>query len=105
MRYAARSKKKMRMNLKGRKIYCCTPVAFIADESTFFIRDTGLVSRSMRNDGAESKVIMPLPYYEEDLRDEILRTEYKNLESAAWWRSLQLDAVILYSWAYPRYHV
>ena len=91
------------MDLKGRKIYCCTPVAFIADESTFFIRDTGLVSRSMRNDGAESKVIMPLPYYEEDLRDEILRTEYKNLESAAWWRSLQLDAVILYSWAYPRY--
>lgn len=91
------------MSLKGRKIYCCTPVAFRADESTFFIRDTGLVSRTVRSEGAESKVIMPLPYYEEDLRNEILRTEYRNLESADWWRSLQLDVVILYSWAYPRY--
>ncbi len=91
------------MNPKYKRIYCCTPVAFIADESTFFIRDTGLISRTIRSLGVESKVIMPLPYYEEDLRDEILRTEYRNLESAAWWRSLQLDAVILYSWAYPRY--
>ncbi len=46
---------------------------------------------------------MPLPYYEDDLREEVIRTEYKNLESTTWWQSLQIDAVVLYSWGAPRY--
>ncbi len=90
------------MNPKYKKVYTCTPVAFHAND-WFFIRDSGLISRTLRTLGAESKVIMPLPYYADDLRGEIIRTEYKNLESTAWWQSLQIDAVVLYSWGAPRY--
>ena len=91
------------MNPRYKRIYCCTPIAFRADENTFFIRDTGLISRSIRNMGVESKVIMPLPYSDGDLRDEIIRTEYKNLESVEWWKSLGIDGLVLYSWGAPRY--
>ncbi len=51
----------------------------------------------------ESKAVMPLPGYDVDYRDEMLRTEYRNLESADWWRSLNIDGVLLYSWGAPRY--
>ncbi len=91
------------MNTKYKRIYCCTPFSFRADENTFFIRDTGLISRSIRKMGVDSKVIMPLPYHDGDLRDEILRTEYKNLESEKWWKSLGIDGLVLYSWGAPRY--
>ncbi|MBQ4635789.1 MAG: glycosyltransferase [Akkermansia sp.] len=90
------------MPLQNRKIYCCTPIAFHANEG-FFIRDTGLISRTLAAMGVESKCIMPLPYYEDDQRDGLLRTEYENLESEAWWQKLHIDALVLYSWGAPRY--
>lgn len=90
------------MNPKYKKVYTCTPVAFHAND-WFFIRDSGLISRTLRDLGAESKVILPFPGYDDDLRDEIIRTEYKNLESTEWWKSLQIDALVLYSWGAPRY--
>lgn len=34
----------------------------------------------------------------------MLRTPYENLESEEWWRNLNLDGLILYSWAAPRYN-
>ena len=34
----------------------------------------------------------------------ILRTNYQNLESDSWWRSLELDGLVLYSWAAPSYN-
>lgn len=46
---------------------------------------------------------MPLPYYEDDRRDNLIRTPYATLESATWWKSLGIDALILYSWGAPRY--
>lgn len=90
------------MNPKYQKIYTCTPVAFHGNE-WFFIRDSGLISRTLRQLGAESRAVMPLPYYDDDLRDEVLRTEYRNLESAKWWASLGIDGCVLYSWGAPRY--
>lgn len=90
------------MNPRYKKIYCCTPVAFAANEH-FFIRDTGLISRTLQSMGIESKCIMPLPYHDSDQREGIIRTEYKNLRSVSWWKSLGIDAVILYSWGAPRY--
>ncbi len=53
--------------------------------------------------GVESKCIMPLPHYEDDQNEHLIRTEYKNLQSTAWWKSLGIDAVVLYSWGAPRY--
>lgn len=91
------------MELKGRKIFCCTPVAFHANAG-FWIRDTGLISTSLREMGVESKCIMPLPHYDDDEHTEhLIRTEYSHLSSVSWWRSLGIDAVILYSWGAPRY--
>lgn len=90
-----------------RKWYTCTPVScrgkdFVGDES-FFMRDSGLLSRSFRQIGCESKSIMALPGSPLDFTDELLRTEYANLESAAWWKSLGIDGVLLYSWGAPKY--
>lgn len=53
--------------------------------------------------GSESKCIMPLPHYEDDQNEHLIRTEYKNLKSVAWWKSLGIDALILYSWGAPKY--
>lgn len=90
------------MNPKYKKVYCCTPVAFHANDG-FFIRDTGLISRTLQSMGIESKCIMPLPHYEDDQREGLIRTEYSNLESTQWWQNLGIDAVVLYSWGAPRY--
>lgn len=90
------------MNPRYKKVYTCTPVAFHANE-WFFIRDSGLISRALRRLEAESKVILPLPHYDDDRREEIIRTEYQNLESAVWWKSLGIDGLVLYSWGAPRY--
>ncbi len=90
------------MNPKYKKIYCCTPVAFHANDG-FWIRDTGLISRSLQQMGIESKCIMPLPHYDDDQKEGLIRTEYKNLKSVAWWKSLGIDALVLYSWGAPKY--
>lgn len=41
----------------------------------------------------------PQPGDEPDL----IRTAYRNLESADWWKSHQLDGVVLYAWGSPRF--
>lgn len=53
--------------------------------------------------GVESKCIMPLPFHDDDQREHIIRTEFANLESSEWWKSLQIDALVLYSWGAPKY--
>lgn len=90
------------MGLRGRKIYTCTPVAFLADDS-FFIRDSGLICRELLSIGVDSKCVMPLPYSESDQKADIIRTTMSNLKSADWWKSLNIDGVVLYSWGLPRY--
>lgn len=86
-----------------KKIYTCTPVSFTANNG-FWSRDTGLINRNLRNAGVESKCIMPLPWHEEDEdKEHIIRVSRKELESAAWWKSLQLDGLVLYSWALPKH--
>ena len=45
---------------------------------------------------------MPLPIQEGDWSD-LIRTEYKNLESPAWWKSQKIDGVVLYAWTKPKY--
>ncbi len=79
-----------------------TPVPFRGDE-TFFNRDSGLFSRAFRDIGVESKAVMPLPWKDGDLRDELIRTEYANLESPDWWRQFDLDGVLLYVWSIAKY--
>ena len=84
-----------------RRWYTCTPVAFKGDH-TFFCRDSGLFCRSFQELGIESKAIMPLPVQDGDEED-LIRTEYKNLESSEWWKSLEIEGLVLYAWGDAKY--
>lgn len=84
-----------------KKWYTCTPISFHGDH-TFFYRDSGLFSRAFSASGCESKAVMPLPARKGDW-PELIRTEYSNLENAAWWKSQEIDGVLLYAWGAAKY--
>jgi glycosyltransferase involved in cell wall biosynthesis len=81
--------------------YTCTPVAF-GGGADFFARDSGLLCRGFQLIGIESRAVMPGVRQVEDEVD-LIRTEYANLESADWWRSHELDGVVLYAWGRPKF--
>lgn len=83
------------------RIYTCTPIPFSGDH-TFFSRDSGLCCRGLQSIGIESRAIMPYPAIDSDEAD-LIRTDYENLESVAWWRNLEIDGLIFYCWGDPRY--
>jgi len=83
------------------RIFTCTPVAFKGDRS-FFLRDSGLLSRGLQSIGVDSKAVMPLPGHPEDEQD-LLRAGHKNLEDPQWWNKHSTDAVVLFAWAMPQY--
>lgn len=84
------------------RIHTCTPVDFRGDQS-FFSRESGLLSRGLAESGHESMAIMPGPPRADDLEG-LIRTPYRNLEDPAWWGSLGLDGLVLYSWALPKFN-
>lgn len=84
------------------KWYTCIPKALSGNES-FYNRDAGLFCRAFNEIGVESKTVMPLPCREGELPF-TLRTEYRDLESSEWWKSLHLDGVVLYSWGSSKYN-
>lgn len=83
------------------RIFTCTPVAF-GGGADFFARDSGLLCRGFQALGIESQTVMPGNRKAEDEAD-LIRTNFRNLESAAWWKSLNLDGVVLYAWGRPKF--
>jgi glycosyltransferase involved in cell wall biosynthesis len=83
------------------RFYTCTPVAF-GGGADFFARDSGLLCRGFQSLGIESLAVMPGERRPEDQED-LIRTDYRNLESAEWWRTQGLDGVVLYAWGRPRF--
>lgn len=81
--------------------FTCTPVAF-GGGPDFFARDSGLLCRGFQAVGCESRAVMTGERKADDEAD-LIRTEYTNLESAGWWRSQQLDGVVLYAWGSPKF--
>jgi glycosyltransferase involved in cell wall biosynthesis len=81
--------------------FTCTPVAF-GGGPDFFARDSGLLCQGFQSIGVESRAVMPGPPQAGDKPD-LIRTEFKNLESAAWWKAHQLDGVVLYAWGRPKF--
>lgn len=79
----------------------CTPVAFRGDEKTFFSRDSGLCSRTLQALGAQAKVVMPEPEWDDE--SDVLRVPYGRLGDPGFWREQNSEAVIYYSWADPRH--
>lgn len=82
------------------KWFTCAPVRFKGDAS-FFWRDSGLLCRGLQELGHESRVILPGPGFEGDESD-ILRADAAQLRSAAWWRDLKLDGLIMVAWGRHR---
>jgi glycosyltransferase involved in cell wall biosynthesis len=85
------------------RIYCCTPASFPADEDSFFSRESGLFCRTFQFLGIESRSVMLLPGYPQDSAD-VLRGRFQDFCNPAWWRSMRLDGLILYSWGAPKYN-
>jgi hypothetical protein len=83
------------------RIFTCTPVAF-GGGSDFFARDSGLLCRGLQSIGCDSRAIMPGAPTEEDEPD-LIRTNFSNLESAEWWRKLELHGIVLYAWGHPKF--
>lgn len=84
------------------RIFTCTPVAF-GGGADFFARDSGLLCRGLQSIGIESRAVMPGERKAEDEAD-LIRTDYQNLESTEWWRSQEIDGVVLYAWGRPKFH-
>jgi hypothetical protein len=84
------------------KWYTCTPVRFPGDD-TFFHRESGLFCKAFQKVGVESMAVMPGPARDGDSQEDLIRTDYSNLENPDWWKSLGLDGVVFYAWGSPRY--
>lgn len=83
------------------RIFTCTPVAF-GGGADFFARDSGLLCRGLQMIGCESQAVMPGRAKAEDEAD-LIRTDFRNLESPVWWSTLELDSVVLYAWGRPMF--
>jgi glycosyltransferase involved in cell wall biosynthesis len=85
-----------------RKWFTCTPVRFVGDR-TFFARDSGLLCKGFQEIGIECKAIMPGPPMEVDQTEDLIRTDYRNLEDPEWWKSLGGEGVVFYGWGSGKY--
>jgi glycosyltransferase involved in cell wall biosynthesis len=69
----------------------------------FFSRESGLLCKAFQEIGVECKAILPGPPREDDQVEDLIRTDYENLENSAWWASLGGDGVVFYGWGSPNY--
>lgn len=83
------------------KTATCTPVEFEANLH-FFSRDTGLLCRGFQQAGFGSIVIMPGQTRPCDAPD-LLRCKPSQLCDSTWWKSRNLDLVVLYAWGDPKF--
>lgn len=74
----------------------------MGDEESFFTRESGLFCRALQSLGVDSKAILLLPANGQDAPG-VLRANYGDLCDPNWWKSLNLDGLVLYSWAAPQY--
>jgi hypothetical protein len=81
--------------------FTCTPVEF-GGGADFFARDSGLLCRGFQALGIESRAVMPGVRQAGDDAD-LIRTDFRNLESSGWWQSQNLDGVVLYAWGRPKF--
>ena len=79
----------------------CTPVDFDASVH-FFARDSGLLCRGLQAAGTECIVVM-LGIIQPNDAPDLVRGSEEALRDSSWWRSLNLDLVVLYAWGDPRY--
>lgn len=86
----------------SRKWFTCTPIRFPGDD-TFFARDSGLLCKGFQEIGVRCKAIMPGPPMDNDNTEDLIRTEFHNLENPDWWKSLGGEGVVFYGWGSGKY--
>lgn len=84
------------------RVFTCTPVRFGGD-ADFMARDSGLFSSGLCAIGVESRPIIAGPPMEGD-DPRVLRADVKDMEKASWWKAMNLDGLVFYSWAWPRFN-
>ena len=84
------------------KWFTCTPIRFKGGQA-FFARDSGLLCKGFQEIGIECKAILPGPPVEDEQVEDLIRTEYENLENPDWWRSLGGEGVVFYGWGSGKY--
>jgi hypothetical protein len=85
-----------------RKWFTCAPLRFEGNQM-FFSRDSGLLCKGFQQIGIDCKAILPGPPMEDDLTDDLIRTDYSNLGDPDWWRSLGGEGVVFYGWGSGKY--
>jgi glycosyltransferase involved in cell wall biosynthesis len=85
-----------------KKWFTCAPLHFQGN-ARFFARDSGLLCKGFQEIGVPCKAILPGPPKEDDQTEDLIRTDYKNLEDPDWWRSLGGTGVVFYGWGDGRY--
>jgi hypothetical protein len=85
------------------KIYTSALMPFEANDS-FFARDSGLLCRTLRALGVESRVILPArDVRNEEDPEEIIRASANEFADPTWWKSLGIDAVVFISWGFKQH--
>lgn len=87
---------------KPKKWFTCAPLRFKGNE-LFFSRDSGLLCKGFQKLGYESKAILPGPPMQDDHEDDLIRTDFANLEDPSWWRELGGEGVVFYGWGSGKY--
>ena len=82
--------------------FTCTPKRFQGNPR-FFARDSGLLCKGFQELGVECRAILPGPPMDDDQNEDLIRTDFSNLEDEAWWRSLEGEGVVFYGWGDGKY--
>lgn len=80
----------------------CIPKRYVGNER-FFARDSGLLCKGFQEIGIKCKSIMPGPPMDVDQTEDLIRTDYQNLEDPEWWKSHGAEGVVLYAWGSGKY--
>jgi len=83
------------------RIYTAAPRNFIGTRM-HFDRESGLTSRGFQSIGINSKCILLTPSLEGD-HPSLIRATVQNLQDIVWWKSLNIDAVVIYTWGSVQY--
>lgn len=79
------------------KIYTSAFRPFKADDA-FYSRDSGLLSRALREHGIDSRIV--LPGQDQNDPPDIVRASEGEFANPEWWRSLNIDAVVFIAWGF-----
>lgn len=82
-------------------IYTAAPCNFVGTQ-VFYDRESGLTSRGFQSIGINSRSILLTPAKESD-HPSLIRATVQNLQDIRWWKSLNIDALVFYTWGSLQY--